>query len=96
MLNYIQIWCGASPLCDIVIAVCMTYYASSFSLSVIFIDVDAISQLIMLTTNFRRTQMLVTKIIRLTIETGSVTGICPAPSVVVSMQTAYPSRCRSA
>ncbi|KAK0451653.1 hypothetical protein EV421DRAFT_1976493 [Armillaria borealis] len=47
------IWCGASALCDILIAICMTYYASSFfSLSPIFID-----------------------IIRLTIETGSVTAV---------------------
>ncbi|SJL07002.1 uncharacterized protein ARMOST_10344 [Armillaria ostoyae] len=71
----IGIWCGASALCDIIIAICMTHYASSFSLSVIFIDVDAISQLIMRTTDFHHTQMLVTKIIRLTIETGSVTAV---------------------
>ncbi|PBK84788.1 hypothetical protein ARMGADRAFT_1088234 [Armillaria gallica] len=87
------IWCGASPLCDIVIAICMTYYASSFSLSVIFIDVDAISQLIMLTTNFRRTQMLVTRIIRLTIETGSVTAVVALLNFVLFVafphQTSY-------
>ncbi len=41
-LNHAQISCGATALCDIVIATCMTYYASSFSLSVIFIHVDAI------------------------------------------------------
>ncbi|KAK0221082.1 hypothetical protein EDD85DRAFT_960605 [Armillaria nabsnona] len=46
------IWCGASALCDIVITICMTHYASSFSLPDIFID-----------------------IIRLTIETGSVTAV---------------------
>ncbi|PBK66286.1 hypothetical protein ARMSODRAFT_1006054 [Armillaria solidipes] len=51
------IWCGASALCDILIAICMTYY------------------LMRSTTNFRRTRMLVTKIIRLTIETGSVTAV---------------------
>ncbi|KAK0224828.1 hypothetical protein EDD85DRAFT_959064 [Armillaria nabsnona] len=39
----IGIWCGASALCDILIAICMTYYTSSFPLSVIFIDVDVIS-----------------------------------------------------
>ncbi len=39
------------------------------------------------TTNFRRTRILVTKIIRLTIETGSVTGIYPAPSVVINTIT---------
>ncbi|KAK0484827.1 hypothetical protein IW261DRAFT_860055 [Armillaria novae-zelandiae] len=53
----IGIWCGASALCDIIIAICMTYY------------------LMHSTTNFRRTRMLVTKIIRLTIETGSVTAV---------------------
>ncbi|KAK0236474.1 hypothetical protein EDD85DRAFT_642972 [Armillaria nabsnona] len=51
------IWCGGSALCDILIAICMTYY------------------LMRSTTNFRRTRMLVTKIIRLTIETGSVTAL---------------------
>ncbi|KAK0236476.1 hypothetical protein EDD85DRAFT_643160 [Armillaria nabsnona] len=51
------IWCGASALCDILIAICMTYY------------------LMRRTTNFRRTRILVTKIIRLTIETGSVTAV---------------------
>ncbi|PBK67137.1 hypothetical protein ARMSODRAFT_320239 [Armillaria solidipes] len=53
----VGIWCGASALCDIIIAICMTYY------------------LMRSTTNFRRTRMLVTKIIRLTIETGSVTAV---------------------
>ncbi|SJK98181.1 uncharacterized protein ARMOST_01442 [Armillaria ostoyae] len=55
----VGIWCGASALCDIVIAICMTYYASTFSLSAIFND----------------TRILVTKLIRLTIETGSVTAV---------------------
>ena len=40
MLTYTQIWCGASALCDIIIAICMTYYVSSCSLSVISIDID--------------------------------------------------------
>ncbi|KAK0223764.1 hypothetical protein IW262DRAFT_1492718 [Armillaria fumosa] len=52
------IWCGlASALCDILIAICMTYY------------------LMRRTTSLRRTRILVTKIIRLTIETGSVTAV---------------------
>ncbi|KAK0223766.1 hypothetical protein IW262DRAFT_1458798 [Armillaria fumosa] len=51
------IWCGASALCDILIAIYMTHY------------------LMRSTTNFRRTRMLITKIIRLTIETGSVTAV---------------------
>ncbi|KAK0480978.1 hypothetical protein EDD18DRAFT_1337096 [Armillaria luteobubalina] len=53
----IGIWCGASALCDILIAICMTYY------------------LMRRNTGFHRTRVLVTKIIRLTIETGSVTAI---------------------
>ncbi|KAK0222437.1 hypothetical protein EDD85DRAFT_796326 [Armillaria nabsnona] len=51
------IWCGGSALCDIVIAICMTYY------------------LMRSNTSLRRTRMLVTKIIRLTIETGSATAL---------------------
>ncbi|KAK0432491.1 hypothetical protein EV421DRAFT_1498450 [Armillaria borealis] len=50
------IWCGASAMCDIIIAICMTCY------------------LIRGSTSFRRTQMLVTKLIRLIIETGSATA----------------------
>ncbi|KAK0480962.1 hypothetical protein EDD18DRAFT_1153231 [Armillaria luteobubalina] len=49
--------CGASALCDVIIAICMTYY------------------LMRSTTNFRRTRILVTKIIRLTIEARSVTAV---------------------
>ncbi|PBK82324.1 hypothetical protein ARMGADRAFT_1090382 [Armillaria gallica] len=36
------IWCGAAALCDILIAICITYYARSFSFS-IFVDVHTIS-----------------------------------------------------
>ncbi|KAK0212262.1 hypothetical protein DFS33DRAFT_1376776 [Desarmillaria ectypa] len=53
----VGIWCGASALCDIVIAIFMTYY------------------LLRSDTGFHRTRMLVTKLIRLTIETGSVTAV---------------------
>ncbi|KAK0241075.1 hypothetical protein EDD85DRAFT_1019950 [Armillaria nabsnona] len=53
----VGIWCGASALCDIVIAICMTYY------------------LMRRDTGFRQTRILVTKLIRLTIETGSVTAV---------------------
>ncbi|KAK0459321.1 uncharacterized protein EV420DRAFT_315080 [Desarmillaria tabescens] len=53
----VGIWCGASALCDILIAICMTYYLMHSN------------------TGFPRTQILVTKLIRLTIETGSVTAV---------------------
>ncbi|KAK0222463.1 hypothetical protein EDD85DRAFT_1028251 [Armillaria nabsnona] len=53
----VGIWCGASALCDIIIAICMTYY------------------LMRSDTGFRRTRLLVTKLIRLTVETGSVTAV---------------------
>ncbi|KAK0459327.1 uncharacterized protein EV420DRAFT_1333741, partial [Desarmillaria tabescens] len=53
----VGIWCGASALCDIIIAVCMTYY------------------LMRSKTGFRRTRILVTKLIRLSIETGTVTAV---------------------
>ncbi|KAK0486451.1 hypothetical protein IW261DRAFT_1604591 [Armillaria novae-zelandiae] len=52
----VGIWCGTSALCDIIIAISMTYY------------------LMRSNTSFRRTRMLVTKLIRLTVETGSVTA----------------------
>ncbi|KAK0474444.1 hypothetical protein IW261DRAFT_1498991 [Armillaria novae-zelandiae] len=48
---------GASALCDIIIAVCMTYY------------------LMRSNTNFRRTRILVSNLIRLIIETGIMTAV---------------------
>ncbi|SJL07003.1 uncharacterized protein ARMOST_10345 [Armillaria ostoyae] len=59
------IWCGASALCDILIAICMTCYASSFSILVVFIDADPIF------------------LIRLTIETGSVTAVVALLNVIL-------------
>ncbi|SJK98192.1 uncharacterized protein ARMOST_01453 [Armillaria ostoyae] len=53
----VGIWCGASALCDVVIAICMTYYLTRRN------------------TSFRQTRILITKLIRLTIETGSVTAV---------------------
>ncbi len=77
-LIYGQIWCGASALCDIIIAICMTYYVSPF-------------------TGFRRTRLLVTKLIRLTVETGSVTGMFSVSSNVLARITPPTfSCCRSA
>ncbi|PBK84785.1 hypothetical protein ARMGADRAFT_1088231 [Armillaria gallica] len=55
----VGIWCRASTLCDILIAICMTYYASSFSPA----------------HHYYCTRMLVTKLIRLIIEMGSVTAV---------------------
>ncbi|KAK0236217.1 hypothetical protein EDD85DRAFT_1010533 [Armillaria nabsnona] len=52
----VGIWCGTSALCDILIAICMTYYLMRNS------------------TTLRHTRMLITKLIRLIIETGSVTA----------------------
>ncbi|KAK0241064.1 hypothetical protein EDD85DRAFT_388071 [Armillaria nabsnona] len=57
MYNAVGTWCGASALCDIIIAICMTYYLQRS------------------TTGFRRTKILITKLIRLTIETGTVTAV---------------------
>ncbi|KAK0468799.1 hypothetical protein IW261DRAFT_1345804 [Armillaria novae-zelandiae] len=53
----VVIWCGTSALCDIIIAICMTYY------------------LMRSNTSFRRTQSLVSNLIRLTIETGTMTAV---------------------
>ncbi|KAK0486449.1 hypothetical protein IW261DRAFT_1590725 [Armillaria novae-zelandiae] len=51
------IWRGGSAFCDIIVAICMTYYLMRSS------------------THFRRTQIIVTKLIRLTVESGAVTAI---------------------
>ncbi|KAJ6543515.1 hypothetical protein DFH09DRAFT_1390601 [Mycena vulgaris] len=59
------VWCGASALSDIIIAVCMTYYVS-----------------------FMR--ILVSKLIRLTIETGSLTAL--AALATLSLSLAFPNR----
>ncbi|KAK0454288.1 hypothetical protein EV421DRAFT_1896218 [Armillaria borealis] len=61
----VGILCGASALCDIIIAICMTYY------------------LMRSNTGFRRTRMLVTKLIRLTVETGSVTAVVALLSFIL-------------
>ncbi|PBK87451.1 hypothetical protein ARMGADRAFT_1085475 [Armillaria gallica] len=53
----VGIWCGASALCDIIVAICMTYY------------------LMRSNTGFRQTQILITRLIRLTVETGTVTAV---------------------
>ncbi|KAK0483088.1 hypothetical protein EDD18DRAFT_754330 [Armillaria luteobubalina] len=57
--------CGSSALCDIVIALCMTYYLTRSK------------------TGLRSTQVLLTKIIRLTIETGSVTATAAIVTLVL-------------
>ncbi|KAK0226567.1 hypothetical protein IW262DRAFT_776411 [Armillaria fumosa] len=61
----IGIWCGGSALCDIVIAICMSYY------------------LMRSNTAFRHTQIIVTKLIRLIIETGSVTAVVALLSLIL-------------
>ncbi|KAJ7431544.1 hypothetical protein B0H11DRAFT_2261769 [Mycena galericulata] len=64
------IWLGGSALIDVTIAVSMTYYASLFSLA----KKD---------TGFRQTHALVSKLIRLTIETGSSTALVAILVIVV-------------
>ncbi|KAK0241066.1 hypothetical protein EDD85DRAFT_388161 [Armillaria nabsnona] len=59
------IWCGGSALCDIVIAICMTYY------------------LMRSNTSFRQTRIIVTKLIRLIIETGSITAVVTLLSLIL-------------
>ncbi|KAK0195999.1 hypothetical protein F5146DRAFT_313729 [Armillaria mellea] len=53
----VGIWCGGTVLCDVVIAICMTYYLTRSN------------------TGFRPTQLLITKLIRLIVETGSMTAV---------------------
>ncbi|KAK0236500.1 hypothetical protein EDD85DRAFT_1011338 [Armillaria nabsnona] len=62
----IGIWCGASALCDILIAICMTRYLMRGS-----------------NTGFRRTRTLITKLIRLIIETGTMTAVVSLLTVIL-------------
>ncbi|KAJ7692549.1 hypothetical protein B0H17DRAFT_1010512 [Mycena rosella] len=67
-----QVWCGASALSDIMIAVCMTYYLSKYD------------------GGFRQTRVLVSKIIRLTIETGLLTGLVTLITLILLL--AFPTK----
>ncbi|KAJ6503140.1 hypothetical protein DFH09DRAFT_864789, partial [Mycena vulgaris] len=66
------VWCGASALSDIIIAVCMTYYLSKYD------------------TGFRQTCALVSKLVRLTIETGSLTALVAL--ITVTLFLTFPDR----
>ncbi|PBK58808.1 hypothetical protein ARMSODRAFT_1027931 [Armillaria solidipes] len=68
----VGIWCGTAALCDIVIAICMTYYLTRRN------------------TGFRQTRILITKLIRLTIETGSVTAVVALLSLILFL--AFPQK----
>ncbi|KAK0486437.1 hypothetical protein IW261DRAFT_797744 [Armillaria novae-zelandiae] len=61
----VGMWCGCSALCDIVIAICMTYYLMHSH------------------TGFCQTQIVITKLIRLIIETGSVTAVAASLNLIL-------------
>ncbi|KAK0474411.1 hypothetical protein IW261DRAFT_1568771 [Armillaria novae-zelandiae] len=61
----VGIWCSASALCDVIIAICMTYY------------------LMRNNTSLRCTQILVSSLIRLTIETGTMTAVAVLLSLIL-------------
>ncbi|KJA16687.1 hypothetical protein HYPSUDRAFT_147458, partial [Hypholoma sublateritium FD-334 SS-4] len=62
------LWNGSGAFCDVLVAVAMTYYACPKLPSM---------NLSRNSTGFRNTDLLITRIIRLTIETGILTGNCP-------------------
>ncbi|KAJ7687044.1 hypothetical protein B0H17DRAFT_1136549 [Mycena rosella] len=68
----IGVWCGASALSDIMIAVSMTYYLAKHD------------------GGFRQTRMLVSKLIRLTIETGSLTALVALTTLILLL--AFPTK----
>ncbi|KAF9463574.1 hypothetical protein BDZ94DRAFT_604718 [Collybia nuda] len=68
----IGIWCSASALSDIIIAVCMTYYLANHD------------------TGFRRTHAVISKFIRLVIETGSATAVTAIVNLIIFF--AFPGR----
>ncbi|KAJ7626950.1 hypothetical protein FB45DRAFT_920369 [Roridomyces roridus] len=55
----IAVWCSTSALCDVLIAICMTYYLTRFKNI----------------TGIRQTQTIVAKLTRLIIETGTLTAL---------------------
>ncbi|KAK0486405.1 hypothetical protein IW261DRAFT_1559807 [Armillaria novae-zelandiae] len=67
----VGISCSGYALCDIIIALCMTYC------------------LMRSNTGFRRTQILITKLIRLTIETGSLTTIVSLIALTLFFASPY-------
>ena len=74
----LQIWNVGGVLCDIIIAVCMTYYVCLPHSSLLSLEGNHISfpiwQLSQSDTTFKATKAILKKIIRLSIETGSLTG----------------------
>ncbi|KAJ7463926.1 hypothetical protein FB451DRAFT_1491954 [Mycena latifolia] len=68
----VGVWCGASALSDILIAICMTYYLSNQ------------------VTGFRQTRALLSKLIRITLETGSLTALVAVTNLVVFL--AFPNQ----
>ncbi|KAJ7734355.1 hypothetical protein DFH07DRAFT_967675 [Mycena maculata] len=68
----VGVWCGASALSDIIIAVCMTYYLTKRD------------------TGFRQTHAAVSKLIRLIIETGSLTAVVAL--INLALFVAFPNR----
>ncbi|KAF8162608.1 hypothetical protein B0H34DRAFT_643560, partial [Crassisporium funariophilum] len=68
------IWNGGSFLCDVTIAVCMTYYLSSRRNR----------------SGIRQTQLLLTKIIRLTIETGTITAAFALINLSLALSPGHP------
>ncbi|KAK7455826.1 hypothetical protein VKT23_010860 [Stygiomarasmius scandens] len=62
----IGIYCGFSALCDVFIAICMTYILSKNAKN-----------------SFRKTKLLLTRLIRITIETGSITAIVASLTLIL-------------
>ncbi|KAK0481291.1 hypothetical protein IW261DRAFT_1363026, partial [Armillaria novae-zelandiae] len=61
----IGVWGGAAALCDVLIAICITYYLTRYDAGI------------------RQTQIIVTKLIHLIIETGTVTAAAALVNLVL-------------
>ncbi|KAJ7678600.1 hypothetical protein B0H17DRAFT_854305, partial [Mycena rosella] len=68
----LQVWCGASALSDILIAISMTYFLTRHN------------------TSFRQTRVLISRLVRLTIETGSITALVALANLMLFF--AYPGQ----
>ncbi|KAF9551720.1 hypothetical protein CPC08DRAFT_768677 [Agrocybe pediades] len=67
------IWCGGSALCDVIIAVFMTYYLTRKE------------------TNWKPTQRIVNKLVRLVIETGMLTAAIATTNLILAVLPGRPT-----
>ncbi|KAF8902562.1 hypothetical protein CPB84DRAFT_1846214 [Gymnopilus junonius] len=84
------IWNGGSALCDIIIAVCMTVYVSHVYFK-FDLELKVAFKLSRRNTGMKHTSLLLKKIIRLTIETGSLTAVIALLNFILALLPGHPT-----